>query len=305
MLHKIPTINQLKLTVTFLFVATGVALLFSDYITTNNVHARSSGPDAGFTNAPGELNCDDCHVNTTGPGTGALSILAPQVYVPGQTYQITVSHTNSDPTRKRWGFQLTALDDINQKVGNLEPLDALTQTLDNKGPFPSRQYIEHTSGGTFFGQGGGASWTFKWTAPPADAGPVMFYAAGNQANGDGNTSGDNIYYTFAASQPATTAPDYTITVAPSSRLIVPGRSVTYNVTVTPSSGFTGQVALGVNSLPVGASVSFNPATGDITNSAAQTSVLTVSTNAGAALGTTPFIINATSAHKLRVPQSKR
>ncbi|HVF27021.1 MAG TPA: choice-of-anchor V domain-containing protein, partial [Pyrinomonadaceae bacterium] len=120
------SINQLKLTVTFLFVAAVAALLFSDYITNNNVHARSSGPDAGFTNAPGELNCDDCHVNTTGPGTGTLSILAPQVYVPGQTYQITVSHTNADLTRKRWGFQLTALDDINQKAGSLEPLDTLT-----------------------------------------------------------------------------------------------------------------------------------------------------------------------------------
>ncbi|HVF86814.1 MAG TPA: PQQ-dependent sugar dehydrogenase [Pyrinomonadaceae bacterium] len=288
------TTNQLKLGIIFLFIAIGIWFLFSDGLITNNVHARSSGPDAGFTNAPGELNCDDCHVNTTGPGTGALSILAPQVYVPGQTYQITVSHTNTDLTRKRWGFQLTALDDINQKAGSLEPLDALTQTLDNKGPFPNRQYIEHTSGGTFFGQGGGASWTFKWTAPPADAGPVMFYAAGNQANGDGNTSGDNIYYTFAASQPATGAPDYSIIVAPSSRLTVPGGSVTYNVTVTPSSGFTGQVALSVNSLPANVSGSFNQATVDITNSASQTSVLTVNANSGATLGTTPFIINATS-----------
>ena len=43
-------------------------------------------------------------------GTGHISITAPQTYVPGQTYPITVTHTNPDPSRIRWGFELTVLD---------------------------------------------------------------------------------------------------------------------------------------------------------------------------------------------------
>ncbi len=138
----------------------------------------------------------------------------PPTYVPGQTYDITVRHTNTDQTRVRWGFQLTALDASDEKAGHLAPLDELTQVLDNQGPFPNRQYIEHTSQGTFFGQQNGAAWTFRWTAPATDVGPVTFYAAGNQANGDGNTSGDNIYFTFAASTFTPPAPDFNVTITP-------------------------------------------------------------------------------------------
>ena len=117
----------------------------------------------------------------------------------GKSYDITVTHANADQTRVRWGFQLTALDASEERAGTLQPLDGLTQVLDNQGPFPDPQYIEHTSQGTFPGQQNGASWTFRWTAPAEDVGPVTFYVAGNQANGDGNTSGDNIYFTFDTS----------------------------------------------------------------------------------------------------------
>src|SRR6266542_4030036 len=63
------------------------------------------------------------------------------------------------------------------------------------GPDGTRQYIEHSFTGTFQDQRNGASWSFKWTAPAEDIGPVTMYAAGNQANNDGNNSGDQIYTT--------------------------------------------------------------------------------------------------------------
>ncbi len=37
------------------------------------------------------------------------------------------------------------------------------------------------------GQMNSASWTFNWTAPATDVGTVIFYAAGNHANNDGNS----------------------------------------------------------------------------------------------------------------------
>src|SRR5689334_22813791 len=94
------------------------------YLVTDNfanrtiVLAYSSAPPAGYTGAPGEFTCKECHVPDSGAGTGHISITAPPSYVPGQTYQITVTHTNADTTRKRWGFQLTALDDANEKAGD-------------------------------------------------------------------------------------------------------------------------------------------------------------------------------------------
>ena len=151
-------LNRLKLLVLILFILTGAAL-FTNNAANRGVHAFSAGPPAGYTRAPGEEPeaCAECHL-ADGPGTGAgtISIDAPQTYVPGQVYQITVTHTNNDLTRRRWGFQLTALDTSEERAGTLEPLDGYTQVLNGQGPFPDRQYIEHTQPGTFFGQTGGA-----------------------------------------------------------------------------------------------------------------------------------------------------
>src|SRR5882672_10485933 len=183
-----------------------LTMLVSVVLLTNSrsietVRAFSTGPPGGVTGAPGDFGtCANCHF---GPArNGQFTISAPQTYVPGQTYQITVTHTNSDATRQRWGFELTALSS-GTKAGELQNLSALTQILNNEGPGASRQYIEHASGGTFQGQTGGASWTFNWIAPATNVGPVTFYAAGNQANGDGSPSGDQIYTTQATVAPST------------------------------------------------------------------------------------------------------
>ncbi len=266
-----------------------LAALFGFLLSSNSthrpVHAFSAGPPAGYTRAPGEEPeaCAECHVPPEA-GTGQISITAPQTYIPGQTYPVTVRHTNADSTRLRWGFQLTVLDSADEKAGNLQNTDVFTQILNNQGPGSSRQYIEHTSVGTFAGQQGGASWTFNWQAPATDIGPVIFYAAGNHANNDGNSSGDHIYFTFVASAPASTTPDFAISATPSARSLVPGASAAYSVTVTPLAGFTGVVNLNATGLPAGASASFNPATVNITDAASKTSTVTITTNAFTPLG---------------------
>ena len=188
---------KLKLLIILLFAAGAAALLVTENAANPHALANSAGPPAGFTRAPGELDCSDCHT-TPAQSSGALRLGAPQRYTPGQTYDLTVTHSTADPTRVRWGFQLTALDAADQKAGTFEPSDDLTQILGGQGPFPARQYVEHTQTGTFEGQQSGAAWTFKWIAPAQDVGPVTFYVAGNQANGDFNSSGDNIYFTFAS-----------------------------------------------------------------------------------------------------------
>ncbi len=267
------------------------------------VQAFSSGPPAGYTGAPGEEPeaCAECHVPPDA-GTGHISIDAPQTYVPGQTYPITVTHTNPDPTRLRWGFELTVLDPSDETAGNLQSLDGLTQVLNNSGPGSARQYIEHTSAGTFVGQQNTASWTFNWTAPAIDVGVVTFYTAGNQANNDGNTSGDYIYKTFVAAAPFSATPDFDIGATPSFRAVVPNASAQYTITITPSAGFTGLINLSASGLPPGAAANFNPSSVNISDASARTTSLTITTDSTTPLGTYPITVTASSASLMHTKQ---
>jgi glucose/arabinose dehydrogenase len=284
---------KLKLLVVALFAAFVVAVLLTDNAANPRASAFSTGPPAGYTHAPGELDCSDCHT-TPAQSTGTITLNSPPHYTPGQTYDITVTHATADPTRIRWGFELTALDSSDEKAGTLAPSDDLVQVVNNQGPFPTRQYIEHTQKGTFSGQQNGAQWTFKWTAPDSGVGPVTFYVAGNQANGDGNSSGDNIYFTFSSATFQPPSPDFNVAVTPISNTVTQGGSANYNVIVTPLNGFTGQVALGVNGLPAGASSNFQPATVNITDANPQSSTLTISTTNATPNDSSTLNINATS-----------
>ncbi|MDQ1612237.1 MAG: hypothetical protein QOG00_2168 [Pyrinomonadaceae bacterium] len=288
-------IYRLKLAVAALFVVAGASSLVTNNFTNRTVHAFSAGPPAGYTRAPGEEPdaCRECHLPQDS-GAGSMRINVPPTYQPGKTYQVSVVHTNADPTRRRWGFQLTVLDDTNRKAGALSAAgDGLTQALGNQGPFPSRQYIEHTSLGTFDNQTGGATWTFLWTAPSEDVGPVTFYAAGNHANGNGNSDGDEIYFTFATSTP-TAFGDFSINVTPSTQTILPGASGAYTVTLTPSNGFTGTVGLAFGGLPNGAAASIAPASVQITDASAQSSTFNVTVDATAPLGNFNLTVAAAS-----------
>ena len=284
-----------------LIVLSATLTAIAGFILTHNlgtppVHAFSSGPPAGYTGAPNEepTACAECHVPPDA-GSGKISITAPQTYVPGQTYPITVTHTNPDQTRLRWGFELTVLDTASdEKAGELHNLDGLTQVLNNAGPGSARQYIEHTAAGTFVGQHNGASWTFNWTAPAIDVGPVVFYAAGNHANNDGNTSGDYIYKTFVVSAPASTTPDFAVSVSPASRTVVPSGSADYTVTVTPLAGFTGVVNLSAANLPTGATAVFTTSPVNITDGTSKTASLSLSTTTNTPIGNHLFDINAQS-----------
>lgn len=282
---------RLLLLAALLTVVAGVLLTHN-----TRTHAFSAGPPAGYTGAPQEEPeaCAECHVPPDA-GTGKISITAPQTYIPGQTYPITVTHTNPDQTRLRWGFELTVLDTASdEKAGELHSIDGLTQVLNNAGPGSARQYIEHTAAGTFIGQHNGASWTFNWTAPAVDAGPVVFYAAGNHANNDGNTSGDYIYKTFVVSAPASTTPDFALSVSPSSHSVVPTGVALYTVTVTPLAGFTGQVNLSAANLPTGVTSAFAPTVVDVTDANSKTATLTLTTAANTPVGNHSFDINAQS-----------
>jgi hypothetical protein len=188
-----------KIKVLCLLFFTGLAL--AAVISTKNnrfVHSGEafvSGPPAGVSGAPGEASCTSCHGGNE--PTGQFTVVAPQNYTPGQTYQIVVRHQTTDQTRRRWGFQLTALAGTTM-AGSFGTGGGSTQIVSG---FGGRSYIQHTTAGTFPGQANGAVWTFNWTAPATNVGAVTFYSAGNQANNDGTSEGDQIYTASATVQP--------------------------------------------------------------------------------------------------------
>jgi hypothetical protein len=189
------SLQMIKVFLIFGFVAFVLVVFASSNRVIEKTSAFSSGPPPAVTGAPGESDCQGCHFAE--PRTGQFAILnAPANYTPGQTYTLQVRHTTNDTTRRRWGFQLTALAN-NQAAGTFANISGNTQTQTANG----RNYIQQTLLGSFQNQANIATWSFNWTAPTSNVGPITFYAAGNQANNNGNENGDQIYTTSATSQP--------------------------------------------------------------------------------------------------------
>jgi hypothetical protein len=174
----------------FIFLLTIPAFAFMDIM--------SNGAPASSTGAPGEVNCttSGCHVGYTlnsGPGNVSLTISnAATEYIPGTTYTITASVNQGSLTR--FGFQLVALANDNSTVGTLTVNDApRTQIINGYGALSGRKYMTYTFSGTTAVSSGLGEWSFEWTAPAIDKGPVTFYLATIAANNDGTDGGDYCY----------------------------------------------------------------------------------------------------------------
>ncbi len=177
------------------FITVSSLVLFADLGTTTKVAEFNStsfhkintgGASAGNTGAPGESNCTGCHAGSTQDGN-SINILdwgTDDLYVPGQTYDITLTLTGGSAKN---GFQLVALKNSdNTNAGEMIASDGLrTKTLDG---FTGRKYLSHKAAGVDV-----SLWSFQWTAPLEPQGPITFYVATNKSNSNGQTSGDVIY----------------------------------------------------------------------------------------------------------------
>lgn len=184
-----PAIMKLLKSLALLIFAVAAVVLMSS---SESVEALSTGPFLERTGAPGEVACNTCHRTyplDTGPGRVAIEGL-PTQYTPGQTYPVTVRV--ADPLAKKWGFQITAIDELGHAAGFFQ---SSTLSVSALGPSQrlGRYYAQHTLTGTYDGSRGEVSWSLVWKAPSTDLGPVTFYAAGNAANGDHTDFYDYIY----------------------------------------------------------------------------------------------------------------
>jgi len=180
----------------------------------SSVDSMSSGPQDGYTNAPGQFTCMACHQNY--PGDGSVRIQGvPENYTYSFEYSIEV--ILEDPGQVRWGFELTAIDQAGNGSGRFIITDPVnTQLSDN--PSPYFDYVKQTLTGTFQGTvDGPVSWNFKWEAPESASGEVTFYIAALAANGDNTVNNDYVYSLSVISQPGsapTFTPNPTATVPP-------------------------------------------------------------------------------------------
>ena len=160
------------------------------------VWAFSSNPPDGYTGAPGEGLCTSCHggaAPNSGPGRLVIEGFPPQ-YTPGAVYKVTINL--SDPDARSWGFEATVK---GNPPGTLRIVDMDRTQLSTART--GAQYVKQTSRGLSVGASGSTSWSFEWVAPDGGSGPVVLYAVGNVANGNGSASGDRIYTANATSEP--------------------------------------------------------------------------------------------------------
>ncbi len=166
------------------------------------VYAFSSGPPIRRTGAAidGGTDCAACH-RTFAPANsdarGYVRISAVD-YTPGKKQMIRVQVYH--PEGKRWGFELTArmTKDENLKGGVFTPNTLVQVKCDPGGVAPcgtDREFAMHLEPATRTGADGLATFSVEWTAPDSGSGDVVFYAAGNSADGNGANSNDRIYTT--------------------------------------------------------------------------------------------------------------
>ena len=152
-------------------------------------YAFTPGVPTGLTGAPGEGTCANCHDNLNN-GSGGVTITAQTEYQEGETIDVFVQVSHGG--QRKWGFELTALDGLNEPVGQFVITDAERTQLDTDGE-TGRQYVMHTATGCDSGvPDTSPGWLFQWVAP-AGRPSVTFYTAAVAGNNGSGSNGDFVY----------------------------------------------------------------------------------------------------------------
>ncbi|MCB9261440.1 MAG: PKD domain-containing protein [Flavobacteriales bacterium] len=199
-----------------------VTLLFTLALVTIAFHAftNQSGPGGKLANDPGAGNCTQCHTGTAlNGGSGSPNNI--QIsgnfsgggYIPDSTYNVKITFTQSSISK--FGINATALysSDSSTMAGSFtitsNRLQKRTTTIGGK----SRQYVEQTSTGSSATSTNTAEWAFQWKAPSTNVGDIWFYVVTMSANGNGQNSGDQVYFRKIVINPSSLLPVATATAS--------------------------------------------------------------------------------------------
>ena len=181
-----------------LFFCVSVLVLFQNY---------AGGPPAGRTGSPGDgATCKDigCHNDASLTNISPSWIttnVPPKGFIKDSTYTVTI--TPQGAGHNVFGFEAACQDKTGAKVGTL----GLLNTTETQFAGGGAAYIEHTLAGS---RGADKSWQFSWKAP-STGNDATFYACVNVANGDGQNTGDAIYFNTLTISRAITTPTNDIT----------------------------------------------------------------------------------------------
>ncbi len=164
-------------------------------VTTNNVNSKITSPPAGNSGDPVTSNScarSGCHATpsqTPGAndygitiGTGSPTTpLTGFVYTPNTVYNMAFIINLIATTNPFYGFQIVALDAANAKAGTMQVTNTATTKINTSVATGTRQYMGHLNSNSTH------NWAYKWTAPAAGTGPVIFYYSYNVCNASSAT----------------------------------------------------------------------------------------------------------------------
>ncbi|MFT6335833.1 MAG: hypothetical protein ACI86M_002677 [Saprospiraceae bacterium] len=169
------------------------ALMFSTIISLKYSSGPASQVGQGYTGAPGESGtlCSSCHsggafgtpitaLEITDGGGGTVTD-----YVPGDTYQVSLTATAESGTPFGYGFQLTVLDGADADVAVFSNPSSNAKISTAANIAGGRTYAEHN------GTSATNTFTFEWIAPSGGTGDLTFYYNVNLVNANGGISGDS------------------------------------------------------------------------------------------------------------------
>ena len=175
-----------------------LSILFVGYIFMGHSAGRADSQNWGNTGAPGDeteangdsRTCISCH------GSNAISVdlgidiqntdgspLENNAYIPGATYNMSVTITASVGNPSGYGFQMLALTDADEQEVNTWANPSANAEIALAGN-TGRTYVEHATTST------SNTFTMDWTAPESGLGDVTFYSCGNGVNRNNSSSGD-------------------------------------------------------------------------------------------------------------------
>lgn len=149
---------------------------------------RATSQGEGNTGAPGDdaKTCATCHSGGDFGASIAITLTDADGnevsdYIAGQTYTVAAT-VNTTSNANGYGLQMVGLVDANNSnAGSL----ANQSTNAQIGQVGDRSYLEQA------GLSALNEFSAEWTAPASGSGSVTFYAAGQAANGNGQTGGDD------------------------------------------------------------------------------------------------------------------
>jgi hypothetical protein len=153
------------------------------------LYSFSANPPDGFTGAPGNSLCSNCHSPDGTQNQGTITVEGfPASITPEQTYILTVVNRNTNDGAVKAGFQMTILSPTNTRAGDMTAISANAVVSASGG----RQYFEHNPA-ALYPDSNVVRWMVQWKAPSLASGSkITWYAGGVVANGNQKSTGDRI-----------------------------------------------------------------------------------------------------------------